>query len=104
VRVYGIQNSKTRGFLTELRRWVEKHNLEGFPSSQKMQLTFLKTVSPASDQVNKVTAIAFSPNNLKLAVATQDRIIQIFDETGERKDRFSTKANLVRNPISCLLF
>jgi len=60
-----------------------------------MKLTFLKAVNPSSDQINKVTAIAFSPNNLKLAVATQDRVIQLFDETGERKDRFSTKPNLV---------
>ena len=36
--------------------------------------------------------MAWSPNNQRLAVATADRLIHLFDETGERKDRFPTKA------------
>jgi intraflagellar transport protein 172 len=35
--------------------------------------------------------MAWSPNSQKLAVVTADRVIQLFDETGERKDKFSTK-------------
>lgn len=35
--------------------------------------------------------MAWSPNNFKLAVATTDRQILLFDESGEKKDRFSTK-------------
>lgn len=35
--------------------------------------------------------MAWSPNNLKLAVATSDRQILLYDENGERKDKFSTK-------------
>jgi intraflagellar transport protein 172 len=35
--------------------------------------------------------MVWSPNNQKLAVVTADRVIQLFDETGERKDRFGTK-------------
>lgn len=35
--------------------------------------------------------MAWSPNNQKLAVVNADRIIQLFDETGEKKDKFSTK-------------
>ncbi|KAJ3395502.1 hypothetical protein HDU92_005616 [Lobulomyces angularis] len=56
-----------------------------------MQLRHLKTVIPASDAPNRVSAIAWSPNNQKLAVVGADRVVQLFDETGERKDRFSTK-------------
>jgi hypothetical protein len=39
----------------------------------------------------KIAAIAWAPNNLKLAVCTSDRIIHLFDEMGEKKDKFSTK-------------
>jgi len=35
--------------------------------------------------------LAWSPNNAKLAVATADRVILLFDESGERRDKFSTK-------------
>ena len=36
-------------------------------------------------------SIAWSPNNLKLAVASSDRSIYLFDENGVKRDRFSTK-------------
>lgn len=36
-------------------------------------------------------ALAFSPNGEKLAIATCDRQILLYDEKGERKDKFSTK-------------
>ncbi|KAJ9575458.1 hypothetical protein L9F63_007663, partial [Diploptera punctata] len=39
----------------------------------------------------KISAIAWAPNNLKLAVCTSDRVIHLFDEHGEKKDKFSTK-------------
>jgi len=39
----------------------------------------------------KIAAIAWAPNNLKLAICTSDRIIHLFDEMGEKKDKFSTK-------------
>jgi intraflagellar transport protein 172 len=39
----------------------------------------------------KISAIAWAPNNAKLAVCTSDRIIHLFDEVGEKKDKFSTK-------------
>ncbi len=57
-----------------------------------MQIRHLKTVIPASeDGPNRISAVAWSPNNQKLAVAGADRVISLYDETGERKDRFSTK-------------
>jgi hypothetical protein len=39
----------------------------------------------------KIAAIAWAPNNVKLAICTSDRIIHLFDEMGEKKDKFSTK-------------
>ncbi|KAL3171633.1 hypothetical protein MRX96_013822 [Rhipicephalus microplus] len=39
----------------------------------------------------KVVAMAWSPNNIKLAVCTADRVVLLFDEMGERRDKFSTK-------------
>jgi hypothetical protein len=40
----------------------------------------------------KVTAVAFSPNNVRLAVATVDRYILLYDgDTGEYKEKFPTK-------------
>lgn len=56
-----------------------------------MILKYLGTVSSSSDSENRVVAIAWSPNNLKLAVALADRSIYLFDESGIKKDRFSTK-------------
>jgi len=38
-----------------------------------------------------VISIAWSSNNLKLAVASSDRSIYLFDGNGVKRDRFSTK-------------
>jgi len=40
----------------------------------------------------KVTAVAWAPNGRRLAVVTVDRVVLLFDENGERKDKFATKA------------
>ena len=57
-----------------------------------MQLRHINNVLPASEGLCKVTAIAWSPNNRRLAVVTVDRIVHLFDAaTNERKDKFSTK-------------
>ena len=57
-----------------------------------MQLRHLKNALPATEGMSKVTAIAWSPNNRRLAVVTVDRIVHLFDAaTGEHKDKFSTK-------------
>ena len=39
----------------------------------------------------KITAMAWSPSNTKFAVATYDRVILLYDEHGERRDKFATK-------------
>lgn len=56
-----------------------------------MKLRHMKTLLPPTDGMCKVTAICFSPNNRRLAVITVERIVYLFDENGERKDKFSTK-------------
>lgn len=40
---------------------------------------------------SKVTALAWAPNNTKLAVVTVDRVVILFDELGEKRDKFATK-------------
>ena len=56
-----------------------------------MQLKYLKSITQPTDGPNKVTALCWSPNGKKLAVCTSDRVVVMFDEDGNRKDKFSTK-------------
>ena len=50
------------------------------------------------DSAAKVTALAWAPNNSKLAVCTIDRVVLLFDEHGEKRDKFATKP---ANPDVC---
>ncbi|XP_037945105.1 intraflagellar transport protein 172 homolog [Teleopsis dalmanni] len=43
------------------------------------------------EQLNRIAGLAWSPNHQKLAVASADRYILLFDDSGERRDKFSTK-------------
>ena len=59
-----------------------------------MQLRHMKTVQPAKEGegvMDRVTALCWAPNNMRLAAVTTDRIVHLFDENGERRDKFSTK-------------
>jgi intraflagellar transport protein 172 len=58
-----------------------------------MQLRHLQTLLPPADPpgLQKVTAICWAPNNKKLAVCTTDRVVTLFDDMGEKRDKFSTK-------------
>ncbi|XP_010790252.1 intraflagellar transport protein 172 homolog, partial [Notothenia coriiceps] len=56
-----------------------------------MQLRHLKTLLTPQDSAAKVTCMAWAPNNTKFAVCTVDRVVLIYDEQGERRDKFSTK-------------
>ncbi len=51
----------------------------------------------------KVTALAWAPNNNKLAVCTVDRVVLLFDDQGEKRDKFATKP-ADSNVISTHLF
>ena len=70
-----------------------------------MQLRHLKPIMPPTEGMCKVTALAWSPNNRRLAVVTVDRVVHLFDENGERRDKFSTKpAEKVRMRGAKLVF
>ncbi|XP_046838206.1 intraflagellar transport protein 172 homolog [Vespa crabro] len=56
-----------------------------------MLLKYLGTIVSSHECENKVVSIVWSPNNQKLAVASTDRSIYLFDDNGVKKDRFSTK-------------
>lgn len=43
------------------------------------------------DQINEISGVAWSPNQQKLAVATADRTIILFDVNGDKRDKFATK-------------
>lgn len=56
-----------------------------------MQLKYLMTVLEPQSQIYRISSMAWSPNNAKLAVATPDRVVLLYNENGERKDKFTTK-------------
>nr|XP_025839786.1 intraflagellar transport protein 172 homolog isoform X1 [Vulpes vulpes] len=56
-----------------------------------MQLKHLRTLLSPQDGAAKVTCMAWSHNNAKFAVCTVDRVVLLYDEHGERRDKFSTK-------------
>uniref|UniRef100_A0A803T9K8 Intraflagellar transport 172 n=1 Tax=Anolis carolinensis TaxID=28377 RepID=A0A803T9K8_ANOCA len=43
------------------------------------------------DGAAKVTCLAWAPSNARFAVCTVDRVVLLYDEHGERRDKFSTK-------------
>jgi intraflagellar transport protein 172 len=57
----------------------------------EMQLKHVRTVVPAVDGINKVTAVAWAPNNSRAAIAVGGSILLV-DERGEKRDKFAVKA------------
>lgn len=57
-----------------------------------MKLKHVRTVLPPQAGLNKVTAVAWAPSNSRLAVVCTDRVVHLFDENGDKRDKFSTKA------------
>jgi len=41
--------------------------------------------------MQKISSITWSPNSKRMAVATADRVVHLFDENGQRQDKFSTR-------------
>jgi intraflagellar transport protein 172 len=68
-----------------------------------MQLKPLKTIGQQNPQKisSRVSAICWSPNNRRFAVADCDNMIHLYDDSGERKDKFQTKPS---NPQVRILF
>ncbi|CAH0729651.1 unnamed protein product, partial [Brenthis ino] len=56
-----------------------------------MRLKYCKTILEAQASDSPVADISWSPNNVKLAVATSERLVLLFDQDGVRRDKFSTK-------------
>ncbi|CAD7963993.1 unnamed protein product [Amoebophrya sp. A25] len=56
-----------------------------------MQLRYVKNLQAPQDGMQKISASTWSPNNQKVAVVSTDRIVHLYDEQGEKQDRFSTK-------------
>ncbi|CAM6098614.1 unnamed protein product [Calypogeia fissa] len=57
-----------------------------------MQLRYVNSLLPPTTSTAKVTALAWAPNSRRLAAVTLSRIVSLFDENGDLKDKFSTKA------------
>jgi intraflagellar transport protein 172 len=68
-----------------------------------MQLKHVKSVTQPTDANNKVTALCWAPNGSRLAVCTTDRVVQLFDNEGNRRDKFATKPaeKVSAYPLSC---
>lgn len=58
-----------------------------------MQVQFYKNLMKGQSALARPQAVCFSPNNKRLAVADATRHVHLFDEQGERRDKFPTKAS-----------
>jgi hypothetical protein len=56
-----------------------------------MKLKHWKGLLPPGEGLSKVCAVAFTPNNARLAVVTTSGVVHLYDENGEKRDKFSTK-------------
>jgi intraflagellar transport protein 172 len=56
-----------------------------------MQIKRLKSLIPNQGGEAQVQAMAWSQNNQKFAVCSADRVVHLFDEMGEKRDKFATK-------------
>jgi len=56
-----------------------------------MQLRLLKTIHNHQSNISSIKALAWSPNNRRLAIADSANIIYLYDENGEKKEKFTTK-------------
>ncbi|KAM3966306.1 intraflagellar transport protein Oseg2 [Aphomia sociella] len=56
-----------------------------------MRFKYSKTVVEAQESESPIADVSWSPNNVKLAVATCERVVLLYDCDGVRRDKFSTK-------------
>jgi hypothetical protein len=70
-----------------------------------MKLSLLSTIlQPAAEETEhgssdfwtrgRIHALSFSADNRRLAVATGDRVISLYDQNGLKVDKFTTKPNV----------
>ena len=63
-----------------------------------MQVRHVKTLVQSQAGIARVQAICWSPNNKRLAVADSGRFVNLYDEGGERRDKFATKSGDSKGP------
>ena len=56
-----------------------------------MQIKYWKNLQAPIDGMQKIAALAWSQNSKRYAVATADRVIHLYNEKGERQDKFTTR-------------
>eukprot|EP00003_Mantamonas_plastica_P015802 TRINITY_DN2657_c1_g2_i19.p1 TRINITY_DN2657_c1_g2~~TRINITY_DN2657_c1_g2_i19.p1 ORF type:complete len:1260 (+),score=465.50 TRINITY_DN2657_c1_g2_i19:139-3918(+) len=56
-----------------------------------MQLRHHQTVIASANDINRVTSMCWSPDGMRLAVVTTNRIVMLFDQNYELRDKFATK-------------
>eukprot|EP00761_Pharyngomonas_kirbyi_P006752 gb/GECH01006760.1/.p1 GENE.gb/GECH01006760.1/~~gb/GECH01006760.1/.p1 ORF type:complete len:1732 (+),score=261.24 gb/GECH01006760.1/:1-5196(+) len=56
-----------------------------------MEFNHLKNISPAKNYIHPVNAMVWSPNNKRLAVAESSRVVLLYDNDLELRDKFGTK-------------
>src|SRR5690242_3732144 len=57
-----------------------------------MNFRHSKNLQQGVDNFNKTFGADWSANNMRLAIAQSDRKISLYDENGEKRETFSTKA------------
>ncbi|KAI1241384.1 hypothetical protein IHE44_0009870 [Lamprotornis superbus] len=56
-----------------------------------MHLRHVRTLLAPQDGTARVTCMAWSASSARFAVCTAERVVLLYDEQGERRDKFSTK-------------
>ena len=56
-----------------------------------MNIRYWGNLQSPVDAMQKISAIAWSPNSKRQAVAASDRVIHFYDETGTKRDKFSIR-------------
>ncbi|EFJ49307.1 intraflagellar protein IFT172 [Volvox carteri f. nagariensis] len=63
-----------------------------------MQLRYFKSILPPAETYQKITSLTWAPNNSRLAAVSTDKVVYLFDENGEKRDKFKTKPAEASNP------
>ena len=70
-----------------------------------MEVIFIKNIIQPLNKLQKICGIDWSQNNMKLAIACEDKNIYLFNEEGNVKENFSTDlSKSVNYEIKQILF
>ncbi|CAD5229200.1 unnamed protein product [Bursaphelenchus okinawaensis] len=56
-----------------------------------MNLKFLSNLIEPETSISRIPSISFAPNDRKLAIATAERVIHLFDDKNTKQDKINTK-------------